>query len=66
MTGPAPRDVDADPQPGLDRASLMVVSDLEEMFVPLRDGFLVDPVASRYVCRWASEQESTDKGQISD
>ncbi|KAI9633449.1 uncharacterized protein MKK02DRAFT_38103 [Dioszegia hungarica] len=27
--------------------SLMVVSDLEDMFVPLRDGFLVDPVESR-------------------
>lgn len=31
----------------------MVVSDLEDMFVPLRDGFLVDPVASRYVIAYS-------------
>jgi protein transport protein SEC24 len=36
-------------QPNLSRAGLMVVSDLEDMFVPLRDGFLADPTESRYV-----------------
>lgn len=34
-------------QPSLERPSIMVVSDLEDPFVPFMEGFLVDPVASR-------------------
>ncbi|GAA5993798.1 hypothetical protein JCM5350_007675 [Sporobolomyces pararoseus] len=32
---------------GLEQAQMLVVSDIEDMFVPLREGFLVDPVESR-------------------
>ncbi|GAA6019532.1 hypothetical protein JCM11491_001327 [Sporobolomyces phaffii] len=32
---------------GLDQAQMLVVSDIGDMFVPLREGFLVDPIESR-------------------
>ena len=38
-----------DGQSSLPGPSLLVVSDLGDMFVPLTDGFLVDPTESRYV-----------------
>ncbi|SCV67581.1 BQ2448_5192 [Microbotryum intermedium] len=34
---------------GLDQAQMLVVSDITDMFVPLLEGFLVDPVESRSV-----------------
>ncbi|KAF8609657.1 sec24-like protein [Ceratobasidium sp. AG-I] len=36
-----------DLSPGLSRAKMLVVSDIESMFVPLREGLFVDPHASR-------------------
>jgi len=35
--------------PGLDQAQMLVVSDLADMFVPMSDGFLADPIESRTV-----------------
>lgn len=36
-------------QAGLEQAQMLVVSDIDDMFVPLREGFLVDPIESRHV-----------------
>ncbi|KAI7865779.1 Sec23/Sec24 trunk domain-containing protein [Spinellus fusiger] len=35
--------------PSLSQAQMMVVSDIEDMFLPLQDGFLVDPEASKHL-----------------
>ncbi|BGO91181.1 hypothetical protein NBRC10512_005725 [Rhodotorula toruloides] len=34
-------------KPGLDQAQMLVVPDITDMFLPLNDGFLVDPLESR-------------------
>jgi protein transport protein SEC24 len=39
--------MDALTKSSLSAPSLMVVSDLDDMFVPLTQGFLVDPAESR-------------------
>lgn len=39
----------ADFQPENASPRLLVVSDLSDMFIPLRSGFLVDPAESRLV-----------------
>lgn len=36
-------------QAGLDQAQMLVVPDISDMFLPLNDGFLVDPIASREI-----------------
>ncbi|KAM0748281.1 hypothetical protein T439DRAFT_291785 [Meredithblackwellia eburnea MCA 4105] len=36
-------------KPGLDQAQMLVVPDLMDMFLPLSEGFLVDPIESRSV-----------------
>ncbi|GAA6001017.1 uncharacterized protein JCM10292_006332 [Rhodotorula paludigena] len=36
-------------KPGLDQAQMLVVPDITDMFLPLLDGFLVDPIESREV-----------------
>ncbi|KAK4053375.1 COPII coat Sec23p-Sfb3p heterodimer component [Microbotryomycetes sp. JL201] len=36
-------------RPGLDQAQMLVVPDIEEMFLPMMEGFLVDPYESRSV-----------------
>ncbi|GAA5991303.1 hypothetical protein JCM11641_002817 [Rhodosporidiobolus odoratus] len=36
-------------KPGLEQAQMLVVPDINDMFLPLNDGFLVDPLESRTV-----------------
>ncbi|KAK4048375.1 COPII coat Sec23p-Sfb3p heterodimer component [Microbotryomycetes sp. JL221] len=36
-------------RPGLDQAQMLVVPDIDDMFLPMMEGFLVDPIESRSV-----------------
>jgi protein transport protein SEC24 len=39
-------------KPGLNSAQMLVVSDINDVFVPLQAGFLADPFESRYIINY--------------
>jgi protein transport protein SEC24 len=48
-------------QPGLDQAQMLVVPDITDMFMPINEGFLADPIESRCVSECATSSFRTDR-----